>query len=157
MLGAGLSLGTLAALPATAQAEDFKVTNLNNSGSGSLRHAIAEAEGAPGADRVLFKSKLSGSIDLEGSPLEVQGGDLKIAGPGARRVTVGAPAEGRTFELRGSIAPPVPYADMDVTISGLTLTGGDARNTSDGDGGAILAIGEVDLTLPGDDYREYGD
>jgi hypothetical protein len=147
MLGAGLSLGTLAALPATAQAEDFKVTNLNNSGSGSLRHAIAEAEGAPGADRVLFKSKLSGSIDLEGSPLEVQGGDLKIVGPGARRVTVGAPAEGRTFELRGSIAPPVPYADMDVTISGLTLTGGDARNTSDGDGGAILAIGEVDLTL----------
>jgi hypothetical protein len=107
-LGAGLSLGALAALPATAQAEDFKVTNLNNSGSGSLRHAIAEAEGAPGADRVLFKSKLSGSIDLEGSPLEVQGGDLKIVGPGARRVTVGAPAEGRTFELRGSIAPPVP-------------------------------------------------
>jgi Right handed beta helix region/RTX calcium-binding nonapeptide repeat (4 copies) len=143
-LGAGLSLGALAALPATAQADDFKVTNLKNSGAGSLRTAIDDADDAGGPDRILFKSKLSGAIQLKGTPLEVQGGDVRIVGPGARRVTVSAPYAERAFEVRGSV---VPDTDMDVTISGLTLTGGDARNTSDEDGGAIFAIGEVDLTL----------
>jgi Right handed beta helix region/RTX calcium-binding nonapeptide repeat (4 copies) len=146
-LGAGLSLGALAALPATAQADDFKVTNLKNSGAGSLRTAIDDADDAGGPDRILFKSKLSGAIQLKGPPLEVQGGDVRIVGPGARRVTVSAPSAERAFEVRGSSAPPVPYADMDVTISGLTLTGGDARDTDDEDGGAIFAIGEVDLTI----------
>jgi hypothetical protein len=84
-LGAGLSLGALAALPATAQADDFKVTNLKNSGAGSLRTAIDDADDAGGPDRILFKSKLSGAIQLEGMALEVQGGDVRIVGPGARR------------------------------------------------------------------------
>jgi hypothetical protein len=146
-LGAGLSLGALATLPATAQAADFKVTNLKNSGAGSLREAIDDASDAAGPDRILFKSKLSGTIQMEGTPLEVQGGDVRIVGPDARRVTVAAGSAGRVFEVRGYPFPPPGYADTDVTISGLTLTGGDARGTFDGDGGAIFAIGEVDLTL----------
>jgi hypothetical protein len=146
-LGAGISLGALIAAPATAQADDFKVTNLNDSGTGSLREAIDGASDAAGADRVLFKSKLSGAIELEGTPLEVQGGDVKIVGPGARRVTVSAPSGERAFEVRGSLSPPLPYADLDVTISGLTVTDGDARDTADEDGGGLFAIGEVDLTL----------
>jgi RTX calcium-binding nonapeptide repeat (4 copies) len=145
-LGAGLSLGALAALPSTAHAEDFKVTNLNNSGTGSLREAIADARDAVGADRILFKSKLSGTIQWQATTPSLESGDVEIAGPGSRRVTVSAPSGGRAFEARGyPFPPPAGYADTDVTISGLTLSGGDTPD----DGGAIIAYGDVDLTLSG--------
>jgi hypothetical protein len=46
--GTGMSLGALLALPAGAQADDFTVTSLNDSGAGSLRDALVEANGNPG-------------------------------------------------------------------------------------------------------------
>jgi Right handed beta helix region/RTX calcium-binding nonapeptide repeat (4 copies) len=143
-LGAGLSLGALAALPSTANAEDFKVTNLNNSGAGSLREAIADARDAVGADRILFKSKLSGTIQWAGSEPAIEDGDIEIVGPGSRRVAVSAPTGGRTFMASGSL---IPGEDMNVTISGLTLTGGHPVARPLYDGGALIAYGEVDLTL----------
>ena len=143
-VSAGISLGALMAAPATAQAEDFKVTNLNDSGPGSLRAAIDNARDAAGADRILFKSKLSGTIQWEATTPSIESGDVEIVGPGARRVTVSGPSGGRAFEARGyPFPPPSGYADTDVTLSGLTLEGGDTPD----DGGAIIAYGDVDLTL----------
>src|SRR5918996_2307805 len=118
--GAGLSVGVVLAVPSGAQAEDIQVTNLNNDGAGSLRQAIEQANADADADRVLFRSKLSGAIEWDDSDPDIYG-DVEIIGPGARRVTVRAVEGGRAFVALGA-----PYGppDVDATISGLTLTGG---------------------------------
>jgi hypothetical protein len=132
--GAGLSLGALLALPAVAQAEDFQVTNLNDDGAGSLREAIEDSNDNPAADRILFKSKLSGTIHLEGPDPDIRD-DVSIVGPGARKVTVSGD-EQRVFFIQG---------DIDVDISGLSLTGGNAGPSFSG--GGIVLLDGVNLTL----------
>ena len=133
-VGAGISVGAIVALPAAAQAEDLKVTNLNDSGSGSLRQAILDANDDADADRIVFKSKLSGTIELSSSDhLSIYRGDLNVKGPGARRLAVDAGGDSRVFAVFAGFKglPPI-----DVTISGLTVTGGLAD-----DGGAFGDLG----------------
>jgi hypothetical protein len=133
---AGLSLGALLATPAAAQADDFKVTNLGDSGSGSLRDAIGEAETSLDPDdRILFKSKLSGEITLTSGAIEING-PLEIVGPGARRLAVSGNNDSRIFFIDTG-----PGAD--VNISGLSLIDADAGS---GDGGAIYSL-DADITL----------
>ncbi len=134
--GAAGSIGALLALPAAAQAEDLKVTNLNDAGSGSLRQAIEDANADPDADRILFKSKLSGEISLQDS-LDFILEPVEIVGPGARRVSV----NGNDSRLLFVATDP----GEDLTIAGLTLTGGHARPLFSS-GGAIAA-NSADLTL----------
>jgi Ca2+-binding RTX toxin-like protein len=139
--GTGMSLGALLALPAGAQADDFTVTNLNDSGAGSLRDALVEANGNPGADRVLFKSKLSGTIEL-GDRLEVYSTDLEIIGPGARKLTLDAGGDSRVLYASG-------ITTFDLTLSGLTLTGGYASTGGAGivfSGGGDLMVSRTTIT-----------
>src|SRR4051794_3929785 len=70
------------AVPAT-----FAVTNTNDSGSGSLRQAILDANAAPGADQITFAHRVHGTISLSSDELQITG-DLNIFGPGADRLTV---------------------------------------------------------------------
>lgn len=49
----------------TANAATFTVTNLNNSGAGSFRQALTSANGAPGADNIVFN--ISGTIPVIGA------------------------------------------------------------------------------------------
>jgi predicted outer membrane repeat protein len=145
--GTGVSLGALLALPAAAQAEDFQVTNLNDEGAGSLREAIADANDTPASDRILFGSKLSGTIQIQGTGLYIFGGDLDIVGPGARRVTV----RGDESVVFGAFANYDGRPPIDVSISGLSITGGQGG----GEFGAFLGnyaggvgtYGDVGLTL----------
>jgi parallel beta-helix repeat protein len=138
--GAGLSLGAVLAGPAAVQAEDIEVTNLNGSGPGSLRQAVADANADADADRILFASKLSGTINLGGDDIELEGGDVEIVGPGARQVTIDAEGASRAFFARGGY---VTFPGIDVAISGLTITGGEA-----GRGGGFYAYGaDVDVTI----------
>ena len=65
----------------------FTVTNLNDSGTGSLREAIGASNINPGADTVGFASGLSGTITLTTDPLVILD-DLTILGPGADLLTV---------------------------------------------------------------------
>ncbi len=134
--GAGLSLGAALAAPAGAQADDFTVTNLNAHGDGSLRDAIIQANANGEADRILFASKLSGTIHTPAA-LEVYG-DLDIVGPGARKLTVDAGGDHQVFYIN-SLSP------LDVEISGITVTGGLAPIA--GGGGGIFAGDEVNLTI----------
>jgi putative cofactor-binding repeat protein len=138
-VGVGLSLGTLLAVPAAAQAEDFEVTSLNDSGPDTLRQAIEDANADTGADRVLFSSKLSGTIVLSDN-LSISE-PIEILGPGARRVTVSGEGLSRAFFVDTD-------PGEDVTISGLTLADGFGGLLLFTDGGAIKSFG-ADLTLSG--------
>jgi hypothetical protein len=133
--GAGISLGAALMAPAAAQAEDFTVTNLNDDGSGSLRDAIEDANTNPGADRVLFKSKLTGTIQL-GDRLEVYSSDLQIVGPGARKLTLDGGGDSRVF-YAASMVP------TDVALSGLTITDGYGSTS----GAGIFFASGGDLTV----------
>jgi Ca2+-binding RTX toxin-like protein len=133
-LGAGISLGAIIAVPATAQAEDFTVTNLDDSGAGSLRDAVEDANSDTAPDRILFRSKLSGEITLTGGELYIDT-PIEIRGPGARRLTISGGGDSRIF----MITPPFR---TDVSISGLRLSDGHAQ----GRGGAIF-VEDADFTL----------
>src|SRR5262245_38241251 len=87
--GAGLALGATPGITGTAHATDFTVSNLNDSGGGSLRQAIVDADNNPGGDRVLFQSGLSGTINLTSGQLYV-GDPVDVVGPGAGKLTINA-------------------------------------------------------------------
>ncbi len=117
---AALTLGAaaLAAVPA-AQAATFTVTNLNDNGAGSLRQAIVDANAAAGADVIDFQAGLTGTITLTTGQLSLYD-SVDIQGPGASVLTVSGNNASRVFYLYNS------DAILDITISGLTVTGGNA-------------------------------
>lgn len=126
----------LAALAAPANAATFTVTNLNDSGTGSLRDAVASANSTAGADVINFQPGLTGTIALTTGELSLYD-SVDIQGPGAATITVSGSNSSRIFYIYSSANAPI-----DVTISGLTMTNG---NDPDG-GGAIVDWGE-NLTL----------
>lgn len=130
LLGAGVSL----ALPGQGEAATFTVTNLNDDGAGSLRQALADANGAAGADVVDFQAGLGGTITLASGQLRITD-SVAITGPGASSITVSGGNASRVFYLYNSTE------NIAVTISGLTVSGGSANI-----GGGILNLDE-DLTL----------
>lgn len=113
-----------------AQAATFDVTTTADSGVGSLRQAIIDANANPSPDTITFS--VAGTIELL-SPLDTISEDLTISGPGADMltVTVGVGGSFRIFDV-GSAT---------VTISGLTISGGQATT-----GGGIQNTGG-DLTI----------
>ena len=81
---AGLILGFFAFVAKAAPAMVFTVGNTNDSGSGSLRQAILDANASAGADAIKFS--VGGTIMLN-STLPVISDDLTIEG-GAQRITI---------------------------------------------------------------------
>jgi Ca2+-binding RTX toxin-like protein len=124
LAGAGVSLGVTLIGGGSAEAATFTVTNLNDSGVGSLRQAILDANTAPGSDQILFQSSLSGQITL-GSELPITDA-VEVLGPGPGKLAVSGNNNSRIFYV-------MTPQDAPVTISGLTLTAGKASNS----GGAI--------------------
>src|SRR5690349_18830934 len=57
------------------------VTNLNDSGGGSLHAAVASANTNPGADTIRFQENLNGTIALTTGQMEITDA-LTIDGPG---------------------------------------------------------------------------
>ena len=89
------------------------VTNTNDSGPGSLRQAILNANANPGLDTIDFAPGLSGTIVLTSGELQITD-DVTIDGPGANRLIVSGNNASRVFEV-----------DLvHAAISGLTITGG---------------------------------
>jgi hypothetical protein len=125
--------------PAGTGAATFTVTSLNDSGPGSLRTAIFNANGAaPGPNSVNFTPGLTGTILLTSGSILISRA-LEIVGPGAGNLTIDGNANDRIFTI-GVTFPACPALepgpDFLVSISGLRLTNG-RRNVSDNSGGAI--------------------
>src|SRR5947208_14528397 len=120
----------------------FSVSNLADSGPGSLRQAVLDANASPGADDVVFAPGVSGTITLAFASGEILITDsLFIHGPGAAALTVDANFQSRIFHVESPAATPI-----DVTLAGLTLTQGSSGTSETG--GAVFANGE-NLTILG--------
>ncbi len=111
----------------------FSVTNLNDSGTGSLRQAVIDANNSTGADTVLFQNT-TGTITLSSGGIAIDDA-LTIFGPGAGQLIVSANNASRIFTISNAATP------FHVGISGMTLTQGNSIV-----GGAISVEGnELEL------------
>ena len=133
-LAAALTLGFGLSLAPTTYAATFSVTNLNDSGAGSLRDAINQANGAAGADTINFT--VTGTITLTSGALTISD-DVTISGPGAASLTVTPTANYTAFYMTDD--------NPTVTISGITIQGTGGSNS--GDGGAIANHYSGNLTV----------
>jgi hypothetical protein len=115
------------ALAPIAGAATFTVTNLSDSGAGSLRQAILDANGATGADTITFASAVSGTITLASTlPTITDPAGLAIDGPGASVLTVSGDHAVQVFNVASGAA---------LALGRLTVAdGGDGINVTDGGG-----------------------
>src|SRR5688572_12309992 len=119
LIALGLSVSVSIAFAASVHAANFSVTNGNDSGAGSLRQALADAEAAAGADTITIDTTLP--IVLGGTELNVNS-EVEIIG---NHSTIDAAGQSRVFQVTSSGAGCV-------TFRGLRITNG-----SDGTGGGI--------------------
>src|SRR5882724_6954074 len=117
------------ALEERAVLSTYHVMNNADDGTGSLRAAIVAANAHLGADKIVFDASLSGqAIALTSGELLITD-DLTINGLGASNLTVSGNNSSRVCEVA---------ATANVTLSGLTITGGRAVS-----GGGILNYGTL--------------
>ena len=104
------------ALEARTLLSTLTVTNDNDSGSGSLRGALAAAVAG---DTIKFAHSAYGTITLSSGPLQVAT-SVTIDGPGAKDVTING---NNTFQDL------MVDANVTASVSGLTITGGEGPAT----------------------------
>jgi hypothetical protein len=118
-LRAGICLALVCAVASSIYANIITVTNTNDSGPGSLRQALADANDG---DTINFAA-WPGTIGLTSGELLVAR-SITISGPGAENLAVNGNAKNRVFHVTGG----------NVTISGLTITNGNASGIQRGGG-----------------------
>src|SRR5262245_3570866 len=117
------------------------VSNLHDSGPGSLRAAVQAADATTGAV-IDFAPGLHGTITLRSGQLNLTS-SMTINGPGASQITVSGNNASRIFDISKS---------ANVTIAGLTIANGSVtadENAIFGGGGILNEVGST-LTLKRD-------
>jgi predicted outer membrane repeat protein len=131
-IGAALALGAAPALAA-----NHPVASATDA---ALRQAIADANADVSPPVIVDASAISGTISLSGGQLDITNG-MTILGPGSGSLTIDANDASRIFYVNGNVSG--NGTSIDVTISGVTLNGGNALQHN---GGAILST-SANLTL----------
>ena len=126
-----------------ANAATFTVTSLADSGSGSLRAAVAAANAATGTDTIRFQAGLAGTIVLAGEILISD--SLVVEGPGAEALALSGAGGQRIFMLDRATGNRTT-----TVLSGLAFENGHAD-----DGGAIFADDE-NLVVRSAIFRDNG-
>jgi len=114
----------------TLNTDTLFVTNLNSSGAGSLRQAIADV---PSGGEIRFQAGLQGTISTTEGTL-VLNKNLTITGPGAPLISVSGNEQRRVFTINSG---------AQVKLSGLTITQG--RELNGNDGGGLANAGTLTL------------
>ncbi|MEM6353625.1 MAG: GEVED domain-containing protein, partial [Cyanobacteria bacterium P01_D01_bin.14] len=107
-LAASLSVGGAIALftTAPATAATYTVTNTNDSGAGSLRDAVAQAEANPGADTIVYDASLAGqTITLTSKDTNIQTLNHQCSGFNGNYTPYGALQITESLTVDGSSAP----------------------------------------------------
>lgn len=123
----------------------FSVTNLNDSGAGSLRQAILDANTHVGNDTISFASSLSGqTIALSGGQLHLTDttGTTTITGLGSNQLTISGRDASRVFYV---------HSGATAVITGLTIAHGWVDNTyvnggANQNGGGVLNEGTLSIS-----------
>ena len=142
---AGCIVGLVVSGGAIGNAATLTVTNGNDSGAGTLRAAILSA--ATG-DTITFLAGVS-TINLTSNELSITR-DVKIIGPGPGLLTVQRSSGGyfRVFDIAS--------AAVTATISGMSITNGNAWNAN---GGGIYNAGALTVTncsITGNTCNDFG-
>ncbi|PSO47754.1 MAG: hypothetical protein BRC33_11710 [Cyanobacteria bacterium SW_9_44_58] len=125
-------ISNLDQLPPTeddAGIQEFFVTNTNDSGNGSLRSAIAQANNSEGEDIITFVNLRSETINLTSGELEITD-SVNIEGLGTNQLTVDAGGNSGVFQIDDGESENV----IDVAISGLKISGGSVSIKNNGGG-----------------------
>ena len=97
------SLALLLACPLPALASDFTVANHHDSGPGSLRQAVLDANATPGPDTILFDSRVTGTILLTSGALTVTD-PLTLEGPGRDVLMIDGAAVPAILQVEDSLS-----------------------------------------------------
>ncbi|MEH2283289.1 MAG: Calx-beta domain-containing protein [Nostoc sp.] len=115
----------------------YIVTNINDSGAGSLRQAIINANNDPGIETIIFDTTgifgdaTPDTITLTSGELNVTEGVI-IQGTGANKLAISGNNASRVFNASASLS-----------IDGLNITGGNAGNNN---GGGIYSSSNVTVS-----------
>jgi choice-of-anchor C domain-containing protein len=120
----------------------YTVQSLADSGDGTLRWAIDQANQHTGADTINFA--VSGTILLDSAMADLSDstGATDVEGPGAANLTVSRNSATGTPEFRIFTV----QAGADVTIAGLTISGGKLTVEVGADGGGIENLGTLTVS-----------
>jgi hypothetical protein len=129
------------ALEARIAPATFVVTNTADSGSGSLRNALAQADVLDGSDKIVFHLSApsahgENTIALTSGELTSKG-NVTITGPGAGKLIIDAKQASRVFDIDDGNNQTVSPA----TISGISVLDG----SSDSYGGGIYSTESLTL------------
>ncbi|MBK8040935.1 MAG: hypothetical protein IPK22_27945 [Verrucomicrobiaceae bacterium] len=131
--GSGYAVGAPANATVTITANSFLVTTTNDSGTGSLRQAVLNANSIAGTDTITFSDGTGGTVNFTDSTAEtitLTSGQVELTtsmtvqGTGAAVLTVSGGGTSRVFKVSAGTS----------TLSGLTVTAGNGIDGGIGSG-----------------------